>query len=149
MQLLQWPWSQLSQHISWDCGYYIPYFLLFNNSCQMISFCLRQVFRLIIHHPGILQSLADSLQLLRGYTQKDWLLSDYYDGSEYKSHPLFSTSQCLELIIYYDDVEVCNPLGSRAKTHKLCKYFVYVTFVMCLFCTLCSSILLHTGKSVT
>lgn len=22
-------------------------------------------------------------------------------------------------MIYYDDVEVCNPLGSRAKTHKL------------------------------
>ena len=39
----------------------------------------------------------------------------------YKSHPLFSSSSCLslEVLLYYDDVEVCNPLGSRAKKHKL------------------------------
>ena len=38
----------------------------------------------------------------------------------YKSHDLFSTvPSSLEILAYYDDVEVCNPLGSRAKKHKL------------------------------
>ena len=27
----------------------------------------------------------------------------------------------LEIIAYYDDVEMCNPIGSRAKKHKLGK----------------------------
>ena len=64
-------------------------------------------------------------QVLRGHTcgmmaWGDGLLSDYCDGSAYGTHPLFSqTFPSLEIMLYYDDVEVCNPLGSRTKTHKL------------------------------
>lgn len=33
---------------------------------------------------------------------------------------VFSTvPSSLEILAYYDDVEVCNPLGYRAKKHKL------------------------------
>ena len=33
---------------------------------------------------------------------------------------IFSThSDALQLILYYDDIEVANPLGSRAGNHKL------------------------------
>lgn len=61
-----------------------------------------------------------SFQVLRGHQRQDHLLSDYCDGTYYKSHPLFSADHtALQLIVYYDDVETCNPLGSRAKTHKL------------------------------
>lgn len=60
------------------------------------------------------------MQILNGHKQDDDLLGDYCDGSVYKSHPLFSSDPtALQIIIYYDDVEVCNPLGSRAKKHKL------------------------------
>ena len=59
-----------------------------------------------------------------GHTRQDGLLSDYCDGSAYKSHPLFSQiHHSLELILYYDDVEICNPLGSKAKNHKLCELY--------------------------
>ncbi len=35
-------------------------------------------------------------------------------------HPLFSVHECgLQVMLYYDDVEVCNPLGSAATVHKL------------------------------
>ena len=48
------------------------------------------------------------------------MLSDYCDGSVYKNHRLYSLDeQSLQIMMYYDDVEVCNPLGSRAKKHKL------------------------------
>ena len=38
-------------------------------------------------------------------------------GSVYKSHS--QNNQGLQVIVYYDDVEVCNPLGSKAKKHNL------------------------------
>jgi len=47
-------------------------------------------------------------------------MSDYCDGTAYQSHRLFVTCpQALQIMVYYDDLEICNPLGSRAKTHKL------------------------------
>lgn len=58
--------------------------------------------------------------MLSGHKRHDGLLSDYCDGRAYDAHPLFSQyTNCLEVILYYDDVEIFNPLGSRAKKHKL------------------------------
>ena len=61
--------------------------------------------------------------MLRGHSRDDGHLADYCDGTVYKSHGLFSASDSeippLEIIAYYDDVEMCNPIGSRAKKHKL------------------------------
>jgi hypothetical protein len=48
------------------------------------------------------------------------VLRDYCDGADFKNHPLFSIDQkALQLMLYYDDLEACNPLGSRATKHKL------------------------------
>ena len=42
------------------------------------------------------------------------------DGKSYKDHPLFSIiSTVLEIMLYDDDLEVCNPLSYRTKIHKL------------------------------
>ena len=47
-------------------------------------------------------------------------LNDFCNGSAFKNHPLFTNyPNALQIIGYYDDMEVCNPLGSAAKTHKL------------------------------
>ena len=90
----------------------------------MIWFCLRQVCVISLHDVATLVYMYPHVnvlkQVLRGHTRGDGLLSDYCDGSAYGTHPLFSqTFPSLEIMLYYDDVEVCNPLGSRAKTHKL------------------------------
>ena len=38
----------------------------------------------------------------------------------FKSHPLFKDEPlALQVIAYYDDVEVCNPLGSHHGKNKL------------------------------
>ena len=48
------------------------------------------------------------------------LLLDYCDGDVCKSHPLFSAcANSLQILLYYDDIEVCNPLGAKRKKHKL------------------------------
>lgn len=53
-------------------------------------------------------------------TASTGLLVDYEDGSHFRKHPLLSTvSSFLQIFLYYDDLEVCNPLGSKAKVHKL------------------------------
>jgi hypothetical protein len=47
-------------------------------------------------------------------------MKDFCDGLFYKEHPLFSVdSRALQIVFYYDDVELNNPLGSKAKIHKV------------------------------
>ena len=49
-------------------------------------------------------------------------MGDYCDSTLFKSHPLFKQDKlALQITLFYDDLEVCNPLGSRAKVHKLGK----------------------------
>ena len=68
----------------------------------------------------------------KGHDLNDRFVSDYCDGTVYKSHPLCSSdSLTLEIFAYYDDVEVCNPLGSRAKKHMLGVYIVTCTYNTC------------------
>ena len=52
-------------------------------------------------------------------------MNDFCDGELSCEHPLFSVDeQALQVLLYNDDVEICNPLGSRAKIHKMCKCLI-------------------------
>lgn len=60
---------------------------------------------------------------MKTHSRSDENLEDFCDGTLFKSHELFSQKPlALQLIIYYDDVEVCNPLGSYRGVHKLGKF---------------------------
>ena len=52
-------------------------------------------------------------------------LNDMCDGSVFKNHPIFKfDKQEIQLNAYYDEVELCNPLGSYTKKHKIgCLFF--------------------------
>ena len=55
------------------------------------------------------------------------LLIDYCDGKVFMKHPLFSVnSKALQIFLYFDEVELCNPLGSKAKIHKLGMCFLCI-----------------------
>ena len=57
-----------------------------------------------------------------GHKSHSDILSDFCDGSRYQCHPLFSASQpTLQIHLYYDELEVCNPLGSKRSKHKIGK----------------------------
>lgn len=48
------------------------------------------------------------------------ILGDYCDSEEFCKHPLFSKDgKALQIVLYYDELELCNPLGSRRKKHKI------------------------------
>ena len=62
------------------------------------------------------------LQIENGHKSQTELLHDFCDGKVFSSHPLFSVHKdALQIFFYFDELEVCNPLGSKAKIHKLGK----------------------------
>ena len=54
------------------------------------------------------------------------LLFDLGDGDILKSHPIFNiiNENALQIIGYYDEVTITNPLMSRANSYKIGKYIV-------------------------
>ena len=56
-------------------------------------------------------------------------LGDYCDGELFLSSKLFQEDPCaLQIQLFYDEAEVCNPIGSKAKKHKLGKKCACVSF---------------------
>jgi hypothetical protein len=54
------------------------------------------------------------------------LLMDICDGSIYQTNPILQhNDQALQIIAYYDEFTVTNPLMSRAKKYKLGKIIVF------------------------
>ena len=50
----------------------------------------------------------------------DCVVMDYCDGELFKTNQLFQEDPCaFQIQLYYDKIEVCNPIGSFAKKHKL------------------------------
>lgn len=59
-------------------------------------------------------------QVFCSHKRTDELLADYCDGSFVKLHPLFQSDvDALQIILYFDEVEVCDPLASHAGVNKL------------------------------
>ena len=59
-------------------------------------------------------------QVEHPHTRDDGLLGDFCDTDYFRSHPLFGVDPfALQLLLYFDELEVCNPLGTRANKHKL------------------------------
>ena len=70
-------------------------------------------------------------KVLRGHSSEDECLGDFCDGSLFKNHPLFSLEpHALQVMLYFDELEVCNPLGSSAKVHKLGRFVVSMFVVL-------------------
>ena len=65
-------------------------------------------------------NLFDWLKALK--PSKDGFLHSYIDGQVFANHALYSNNhQALQL--YYDEVEVVNPLGSKTKIHEVGMFY--------------------------
>ncbi|KAK3734076.1 hypothetical protein QZH41_019810, partial [Actinostola sp. cb2023] len=68
----------------------------------------------MLNDPSILRQVEIPHQ------RNDELIEDFCDGFVFSQHPLFSRDpQALQIILYYDEVEVVNPLGSKTSKHKV------------------------------
>ncbi|XP_034095043.1 uncharacterized protein LOC117561623 [Gymnodraco acuticeps] len=57
---------------------------------------------------------------------KEGFLYDIVDGELLRDHPLYSVRHsALQIILYTDEIEICNPLGAHARKNKL--LMVYYT----------------------
>ena len=70
----------------------------------------------LIQDPDILEEIEGfSRRMCSGSLQED-----FCDGTLFRDHPLFSSDPlALQILAYFDELEVCNPLGSHIKKHKL------------------------------
>uniref|UniRef100_A0A1X7U0U5 Uncharacterized protein n=1 Tax=Amphimedon queenslandica TaxID=400682 RepID=A0A1X7U0U5_AMPQE len=64
-------------------------------------------------------------QLEYSHQATDGIKRDFCDGEYFKTHPVFSRHEnAIQFILYFDEIEVANPLGSKAGNHKLgCFYY--------------------------
>lgn len=66
------------------------------------------------------------------------LMSDVCDGELFRSHPLYSSDPlALQIILYYDDVEICNALGANVKKHKVGRVSVIIAGLILFFMSAC------------
>jgi len=66
------------------------------------------------------QSVLNQIEQCPYRTRSDGNLQDICDGELFHSHPLFSNNPlALHIIMFYDELELCNPLGTHTKKHKL------------------------------
>lgn len=65
-------------------------------------------------------TLLSSTQINNPHFSKDGNMRDYCDSPSFKEHALFRDDlNALQIQLYYDDLEVVNPLGGNTKVHKL------------------------------
>ena len=66
------------------------------------------------------KSIQEQVQNLQERIHTDGKMEDNCDGARFRSHPLFSeTLHALQIIAHYDEIELCNPLGSHVKRYKV------------------------------
>lgn len=51
-------------------------------------------------------------------------LKSYIDGQQFKNHAFFMKyPNALRLTVYFDDVEITNPLGTKCKIHEIGAFY--------------------------
>jgi hypothetical protein len=50
---------------------------------------------------------------------RDGIMRDFHDGEFCRGHVFFSNGRNVALLLYVDDREIANPLGSKAGIHKI------------------------------
>ena len=59
-------------------------------------------------------------QVQNGHSSSNNILQDFCDGSSFSSNILYATKlDAIQIMLYYDELEVCNPLSSKTNIHKL------------------------------
>lgn len=79
---------------------------------------MRKVLQNFLSLPGVLKTILDYMDSL---SNEKGIISNFIQGElwQHKKHAFFQGKTVLPLFLYYDDLEVCNPLGSHASIQKL------------------------------
>jgi hypothetical protein len=74
---------------------------------------------------NLLKNKAVLREVMNGHMEEtDMLLGDYCDGEKHKSHSVYMVDHShLQLGIYFDELELCNPLASRRTKLKIGAFY--------------------------
>ena len=84
------------------------------------------------YYVPLIQSLKQLLTNSRIFTMltavpqrnREGFLYDFTDGALFTSHPLYSQRpNALQILLYTDEIEICNPLGPHASANKLLMFY--------------------------
>ena len=94
------------------------------------------------------------VQIMTPHSRTDEFIADFCDAQLFKQHPLFGKDEsALQIILYYDEVETANCLGSHAgynsKLGKRNTLTNNVLFSLINLIYLYRHVLLHFGKFKT
>lgn len=97
----------------------VQYFL--EPGCTAIHVPILEMIQKMFQHTDILNRIMETNISHQG------LYTSHKDGSYFQENELLSSSELsLPLILYIDDLEIANPLGTSRKIHKLCAvYWVF------------------------
>ena len=66
------------------------------------------------------KSVLEQVENCQHRIRNDGKIQDFCHGTLFSKHPVFSQDhQALQIIAYFDELEICNPLGSHTKRHKV------------------------------
>lgn len=98
-----------------------------NKSCQYVP--ILKNLQQILDRKGVVDKIIENHRVHQnnGRTGQHHSYKSYQDGSHFKENSFLSGDDLrLLLTLYIDDFEVCNPLGTSRRKHKLCG--IYWTF---------------------
>ena len=76
---------------------------------------LVETLKMLLENRAFLSKMRFSIENISGS------YFDFCDGSFFQNNAVFkeNPTNCLQIIAYYDEIELCNPLGTSVKKHKL------------------------------
>ncbi|XP_059898811.1 uncharacterized protein LOC132461193 isoform X1 [Gadus macrocephalus] len=77
----------------------------------------------VLNCETILSSAVNLNEKLQSVLSEKQVYRCLWDGAIFKENTLFSNECAVSLILYIDDFEVCNPLGTSRKKHKICAIY--------------------------
>ena len=73
---------------------------------------LRDLLKCILESKGFMKAIIEHRP------SQDGVMRDFHDGTFCKEHEFFSQENTIRLLLFVDDCEITNPLGSKAGLHK-------------------------------
>ena len=84
-------------------GYYIP---------------IDKVIQAVLHSTNVLNWIEND------HFSHDDIMRDFCDGTYIRNSPYFQAHpEALQIILFYDDAEFCNPIGHRTKKHSMGMFY--------------------------
>lgn len=102
------------------------------NVVEPVEYILDQTHSKSFQYISILKSLqqildcqaildqAVNLNAVDQQSQRQHIYKSFFDGTLFKQNELLSKQESISLILYIDEFEICNPLGTSKKKHKIC-----------------------------